>query len=44
MRTRTTLAAAAMLTASALLGWLLASGRLAPLLAGSKSDSTRAPR
>ena len=43
MRMRTTLAAAAVLAAGALLGWLLASGRLATVLAeDKKTEPTRA--
>src|SRR6516164_8207735 len=38
MRTRTTLAAAALLAAGALLGWLAATGRLATAFAQNKSD------
>jgi arylsulfatase A-like enzyme len=38
MRTRTTLAAAALLAVGAMLGWLAASGRLATVLAQNKTD------
>jgi hypothetical protein len=38
MRTRTTLAAAAVLAVSALLGWLAASNRLTPALAQDKTE------
>jgi arylsulfatase len=44
MRTRTTLAAAAVLAAGALLSWLAASGRLATALAqDKKADPAPAP-